>query len=305
MAMFSFPVIFKFGMSDCYEITTDAEKASLEKAGYKFIRKISEGAFSDVHLVKFLKSERKETFLACKTVDSSRAGHEFKSRFLNRELFVLKNCQHPNIIKIHSIFQRNDKYFIFMLFAQRGDLFDYLIDHGALKEPQCITWTRQIAAAIQYLHTMNIAHRDLKCENILIMENNDVKLADFGFAKLNCEKAILSETFCGSIYYAAPEVLNQKPYDPKCADMWSFGIIIYSMLEKQFPFDTSRLSKLYENQMTSNWKFGKKSSLYSEQVKYVLKSLLEPLPIHRWTIANLLDSEWIRSHFRDEDILTN
>lgn len=115
-----------------------------------------------------------------------------------------------------------------MRFVERGDLFDFILTNGALSEMQCTEWTRQIASAIQYLHVLDLAHRDLKCENIFISNHFNLKLGDFGFVRIYKKNDVASDTYCGSITYAAPEILNRKPYNPKKADLWSFGVIIYN-----------------------------------------------------------------------------
>lgn len=139
-----------------------------------------------------------------------------------------------------------------MRFAEQGDLLEYVSKRGIVSEPQARVWFRQMSLGLQYLHDMDIAHRDLKCENALLTSNFNVKLADFGFARFvidNTGKAISSETYCGSLSYAAPEVLHGTPYFPKTADIWSIGVILYVLLNKSMPFDDNNPRRLYEQQM--------------------------------------------------------
>ncbi|KAK9708076.1 Protein kinase domain [Popillia japonica] len=122
-----------------------------------------------------------------------------------------------------------------------------------------------MASGLQYLHNKNIAHRDLKCENILLSRRFNVKLADFGFARFCVDaegRRVLSQTYCGSAAYAAPEVVNGTPYNPKLSDVWSLGIILFIMLNASMPFDDSNLRKLLKDQMTRNWVFRSRLSSY-------------------------------------------
>ena len=144
---------------------------------------------------------------------------------------------------------------------------------------------------------MEIAHRDMKCENVLLTSNLNVKLADFGFARYvidNRGKRVLSDTYCGSLSYAAPEILRACPYNPKIADVWSLGVILYILLNKSMPFDDTDIKRLYEQQTNRKWKFRSKSAaVLSEQVKKLVSHLLEPDVSKRWKLEQIINSEWI------------
>lgn len=290
------------------ELTHSAsEEQTLSSRGYRLIKKLGEGSYAKVYLAEFKSSEaaaeqgtsgeRKTNQLACKIVDTSKAPKDFVRKFLPRELEILIKLNHPHIIHVHSIFQRKAKYFIFMRFAENGDLLEFILRKGTISESQARVWLRQLALAIQYLHDMDIAHRDLKCENALITNNYNVKLADFGFARYTIDsngKRLTSETYCGSLSYAAPEILRGMPYHPKIADLWSLGVIVYIMLNKAMPFDDTNIKRLYEQQSNKRWRFrAKVIDILSEQVKKLVAHLLEPDITKRWRVDQVLACDWL------------
>lgn len=277
-----------------------SEELTLSSRGYKLLKKLGEGSYAKVYLAEF-KSQAtdgdRKSNLACKIVDTAKAPKDFVRKFLPRELDILIKLNHPHVIHIHSIFQRKTKYFIFMRFAENGDLLEFILKKGAISEAQARVWMRQLALATQYLHDMEIAHRDLKCENALITNNYNVKLADFGFARYVVDahgKKQTSETYCGSLSYAAPEILRGLPYHPKIADIWSLGVILYIMLNKAMPFDDTNIKRLYEQQTGKRWRFrAKVIDVLSDQVKKLMTHLLEPDVAKRWRVEQILNSEWL------------
>ncbi|GFY40287.1 hypothetical protein TNIN_311601 [Trichonephila inaurata madagascariensis] len=128
--------------------------------------------------------------------------------------------------------------------------------------------------ALKYLHGLNIAHRDLKCENIMIDDNHNIKLIDFGFCRSTVDafgRRKLSETFCGSTAYAAPEVLQGLAYNPMMYDVWSLGCVLYIMTTGMMPFDDSHIRKMVTNQLKRHIKFPS-----NFQISHHLKSSSRP-----------------------------
>ncbi|XP_046826222.1 testis-specific serine/threonine-protein kinase 1-like [Vespa crabro] len=284
-------------MSDLKQ--SSSEEAVLLERGYKLTKKIGEGSYAKVYQAEYKSQYRsvKDCTLACKIIDTVKAPKDFVRKFLPRELDILVKLNHPHVVHIHSIFQRRMKYFIFMRYAENGDLLDFILKNGAVSENQARIWLRQLALGIQYLHEMEIAHRDLKCENVLLTINYNVKLADFGFSRYmidNRGKRVLSDTYCGSLSYAAPEVLRGTPYNPKFSDIWSLGVILYIILNKAMPFDETNIKILYEQQISRKWKFRRKiDETISENAKTIITNLLEPDVKKRWQIDQILYSDWI------------
>lgn len=205
---------------------------------------------------------------------------------LQRKATFYKNITRPNIKLIPR-------------YADNGDLLDFIKRNGVVPEQQSKLWFRQMASGLQYLHNKNIAHRDLKCENILLSRRFNVKLADFGFARFCVDaegRRVLSQTYCGSAAYAAPEVVNGTPYNPKLSDVWSLGIILFIMLNASMPFDDSNLRKLLKDQMTRNWVFRSRvRDTISSAAKSIVRHILEPDITLRLTLDRVIQHEWVRA----------
>ncbi|EEB17053.1 cAMP-dependent protein kinase catalytic subunit, putative [Pediculus humanus corporis] len=284
-----------------HDIDSKDENA-IRSHGHKIIKKLGKGTYATVYLTEFLEDSNKEKSklnqFACKIMDTQKSPEDFVKKFLPRELKALRELRHPHIIHIHSIFKNDNKYLIFMRYAERGDLLEFTIKYGAIRESQARMWAKQISLALEYLHELQMAHRDLKCENILITNNFNAKVADFGFSRFLLDdngNKVLSETYCGSTSYSPPEILKGIPYNPKASDIWSLGIIIYVMLNKAMPFGDMSVKKLYEEQVKKKWKFKSYiSTIISAQVKDLLNNMLEPDPAKRFTVEKVLNSEWIR-----------
>jgi testis-specific serine kinase len=180
----------------------NSDVSALERRGYRFGRKIGKGSYGSVVTAFYDdKASGDPVELACKYVDKRKAPKDFLDKFFPREIEVLTKISHPNIIGIHSILQSGNTVFIFMQWAENGDLLDFVKKHGAVSEAKANFWFFQMVSAIKYVHAMDYAHRDLKCENILISKHMNVKIADFGFARKCVDEnnvKIQSQTFCGS-----------------------------------------------------------------------------------------------------------
>ncbi|XP_058828381.1 testis-specific serine/threonine-protein kinase 3-like [Topomyia yanbarensis] len=267
----------------------------IKTLGYRFVARLGEGTFSKVYLTEYTSKESNTVEkLACKLIDTMLCSAKFKRKFLPRELAVLLRVHHPHIIRIQAIVKCHSKIFIFMRYAELGDLLTFVLAHGPIGENQSRIWARQIALALQYLHEAGIAHRDLKCENILITTNFNVKLSDFGFARHVMKEGMvsLSSTYCGSFDYAAPEILKGQPYDARASDMWAYGVLLYVILNKSMPFK-GKTKIVFEQQMARKWQFRSRvRSKLSTQVKSLVGNLLEPNPIIRWTVEEALISDW-------------
>ena len=269
-------------------------KNLLLKKGFKIEERINFGSFSEVY-----KARQNGNKIAAKVIDLSKTSKEYRTKFLPRELYTLQKLRHPNIINIHNIINLENKIFIFMDLAEGGDILDYLKFNGPIPENQAKIWFKQSTQALEYIHSFGIAHRDLKSENILLDKSQNAKLTDFGFSRTCYDsqtgKKLLSETYCGSAAYVAPEILQGIPYNPMLSDVWSLGIVLYVMVNNSLPFDDSDLSKMIQKQITKSWRFSSKViNLLSKEVKNLISEMLEPVAIKRPTLKQVLQHLFIQ-----------
>ncbi|KAF5283741.1 hypothetical protein FQA39_LY17238 [Lamprigera yunnana] len=284
--------------------TTETEVENmkiLKTIGYRIGKKIGEGTYSRVCIALHSKNGRHKK-VACKIINKKRAEVEFIKHFLPREIRIVSKIRHPNIVSVSNIFEINNFIYIFMDYCIHGDLLDYILKYGALSRNQAKRYFRQIADAVRYLHDKNIAHRDLKCENILFAPKCQIKLGDFGFARSCVDKktgnSVLSSTYCGSAAYAAPEILQGIPYDPKMYDIWSMGCVLFVMLSASMPFDDTNLKKMLKSQLEKNELFlprvWKKEC---PDLMTLLSNLLEPDVTKRYTITEVVNCPWLNEIF--------
>ncbi|KAK8842571.1 hypothetical protein M9Y10_025429 [Tritrichomonas musculus] len=173
--------------------------------------------------------------LACKVISLEIClQDEFFSHFLN-ELYIHSRIRHPSISEIRDILVDGNQIFIIFELCNGGDLNDVVQDSGGLDEAQAKHYFFQIISAIKYIHQLGIAHRDIKLENVLISQDQCAKLTDFGLCKQVSGNSPMLTT-CGTLVYAAPEIINEQPYNGLKTDIWSAGIVLYAMICCHFPW---------------------------------------------------------------------
>ncbi|RNJ52802.1 hypothetical protein D7B24_002878 [Verticillium nonalfalfae] len=188
--------------------------------------------------VKLARKEDGPEQVACKIIPrgSTEDGHhsradkeradQSKEIRTAREAAIVTLLNHPHVCGMRDVVRTNYHWYMLFEYVNGGQMLDYIISHGKLKEKQARKFSRQIASALDYCHRNSIVHRDLKIENILISKNGDIKIIDFGLSNLFAPRGHL-KTFCGSLYFAAPELLQARAYTGPEVDVWSFGIVLY------------------------------------------------------------------------------
>ncbi|OLL25575.1 Protein kinase kin1 [Neolecta irregularis DAH-3] len=206
-----------------------------------------------------------------------------------REAAIVKLLNHPYICALRDILIHPSSYYLLFEYVDGGQMLDYIISHGKLKEKHARKFARQIVSALDYCHRNNIVHRDLKIENILISKAGNIKIIDFGLSNLFSPRSLL-HTFCGSLYFAAPELLNAKPYVGPEIDIWSFGIVLYVLVCGKVPFDDQSMPALHAKIKKGLVEY---PLWLTSDCKHLLSRLLVTDPSKRATMAEILLHPWI------------
>ena len=252
---------------------------------YEMGEKIGEGNFGKVILATHKITKEK---VAIKILDKFRINKKDDQIRLNREIEVLKQVNHHNIIRFFSIIENNSKIYIIQEYICGYELFEYIKNNRKLSEKEACLFYQQIISGIEYLHNLGIAHRDLKPENILLTSSKVLKIIDFGLSILYSKNDLL-KTQCGSPCYAPPEMIEGKSYRGLPADIWSSGIILYLMLTGRLPFNELTNKKLYSKILNGKYRIPKN---LSEEAKDLIRKILEINPKKRIKIKEIKEHSW-------------
>lgn len=209
-----------------------------------------------------------------------------------REISAMSCLNHPNIIKLHEVMATKSKIYLVMEIACRGDLHAKLIRHGRFSESTARFYFHQLVSALHYCHQNGVTHRDIKPQNILLDQNNNIKISDFGLSALPEQlKNSLLHTACGTPGYTAPEVAYGKGYNGEKADSWSCGVILFAFLSGYIPFDSGNLSNMYRAIHRRDFRF---PNWVSKSARSVINKLLDPNPSTRLSIEQLMNLSWFK-----------
>ncbi|UYV71487.1 MARK1 [Cordylochernes scorpioides] len=323
---------------------------------YRLLKTIGKGNFAKVKLAKHLPTSREvmlfvsntlHVFLtplllqvAIKIIDKTQLNQSSLQKvsyflafngpnysdgeLLFREVRIMKMLDHPNIVKLYQVIETEKTLYLVMEYASGGEVFDYLVAHGRMKEKEArakfrqvssqttITthvptpWWVQIVSAVQYCHQKRIIHRDLKAENLLLDGEMNIKIADFGFSNEFVPGQKL-DTFCGSPPYAAPELFQGKKYDGPEVDVWSLGVILYTLVSGSLPFDGANLKELRERVLRGKYRI---PFYMSTDCENLLKKFLVLNPAKRASlekannpgVQSIMKDKWMNIGFEDDEL---
>ncbi|KAK7127208.1 hypothetical protein R3I94_018404 [Phoxinus phoxinus] len=261
---------------------------------YRLLKTIGKGNFAKVKLARHVLTGRE---VAVKIIDKTQLNPTSLQK-LFREVRIMKVLNHPNIVKLFEVIETEKTLYLIMEYASGGEVFDYLVAHGRMKEKEARAKFRQIVSAVQYCHQKRIVHRDLKAENLLLDADMNIKIADFGFSN---EFTIGSklDTFCGSPPYAAPELFQGKKYDGPEVDVWSLGVILYTLVSGSLPFDGQNLKELRERVLRGKYRI---PFYMSTDCENLLKKLLVLNPGKRGSLEQIMKDRWMNVGHEEEEL---
>ena len=207
---------------------------------------------------------------------------------VQKEISILKIVKHKYIVQLYEILEDAYSIYIIMEYCEGKDLMDNIITKGHLTEIESLKLFQQLINTLLYLHSQNITHRDIKIDNMLLDRNGDLKLVDFGLSTKYKDNELLNQP-CGTVVYAAPEVLQGKEYHGMLCDVWSSGIVLFGMLSGYLPFSDSDDEVNKKNIIKGVIDYPK---FISPFVKDLLKKMLEVNPMKRCTLKDILEHKW-------------
>ncbi|XP_030216218.1 MAP/microtubule affinity-regulating kinase 4 isoform X1 [Gadus morhua] len=261
---------------------------------YRLLKTIGKGNFAKVKLARHILTGKE---VAIKIIDKTQLNPTSLQK-LFREVRIMKGLNHPNIVQLFEVIETDKTLYLIMEYASGGEVFDYLVSNGRMKEIEARAKFRQIVSAVHYCHQKYIVHRDLKAENLLLDADANIKIADFGFSN-EFTLGNKLDTFCGSPPYAAPELFQGKKYDGPEVDVWSLGVILYTLVSGSLPFDGQNLKELRERVLRGKYRV---PFYMSTDCEGILRRFLVLNPTKRCTLDQVMKDKWINSGFEGEDL---
>ncbi|XP_023681935.2 hormonally up-regulated neu tumor-associated kinase homolog A-like [Paramormyrops kingsleyae] len=255
-------------------------------------RKLGEGSFAKVREGLHAVTGEK---VAIKVIDKAKAKKDsYLLKNLHREGLIQQMVLHPNIIQLLDILETEASCYLVMELCMGGNLLERLLERERLEEAEVQKYIRQLVMAVEHLHSSGVVHRDLKVENLLLDENSNIKVTDFGLSSCARRRGTgdLLSTQCGSPAYCAPELISQKKYGPK-VDVWSIGVIMYTLLTGALPFtmEPFNLRQLWQKMVQRQ--MNPLPQKLSPGAAGLLRNLLEPDPARRPSIRQVMADPWL------------
>jgi MAP/microtubule affinity-regulating kinase len=229
--------------------------------------------------------------VAIKAIDKLRLKDERRRRKVMNEIKALHRCNGDRVVRLFEVFESKTELYLVLELMEGGDLYQYVKSHGPVEEPLAKGIFAQLVEAVKLVHSLSIAHRDIKLDNVLLSANlRDLKLCDFSICRIVLPGLKVND-FSGTPAYLAPEVLVNCEHDPLAADVWSLGVLLYAMLHAALPFLADDIKSLQRIVLAGEISISR--SLSAEASDLIL-SLLELVPQKRPRLTQVLEHPWMK-----------
>ncbi|WOL11034.1 hypothetical protein Cni_G19795 [Canna indica] len=261
---------------------------------YEVGKLLGAGTFAKVYVAR---NVRTDELVAVKALDKEKIMKWGLVAHIKREIAILRRVRHPYIVQLFEVMATKSKIYFVMEYVRGGELFSR-VAKGRLREDTARRYFQQLVSAVAFCHARGVFHRDLKPENLLLDENGDLKVSDFGLSAVaeqsHGEDGLL-HTFCGTPAYIAPEVLRKRGYDGAKVDIWSCGIILFVLMAGYLPFQDPNIVAMYRKIYKGDFRCPR---WFSPDLIRLLRRLLDTNPRTRITIPEIMEDKWFKKGFR-------
>lgn len=256
---------------------------------YELGRLLGHGTFAKVYHARNVQTGNS---VAMKVIGKEKVMKVGMGEQIKREISVMRMVKHPNIVELHEVMASKSKIYFAMELVRGGELFAK-VAKGRLREDVARVYFKQLISAVDFCHSRGVYHRDLKPENLLLDEEGNLKVTDFGLSAFtdHLKQDGLLHTTCGTPAYVAPEVIGKKGYDGAKADLWSCGVILFVLLAGYLPFQDDNLVNMYRKIYRGDFKC---PPWFTTDARKLVTKLLDPNPNTRVSIAKVMESSWFR-----------
>uniref|UniRef100_A0A7N1A5N6 non-specific serine/threonine protein kinase n=1 Tax=Kalanchoe fedtschenkoi TaxID=63787 RepID=A0A7N1A5N6_KALFE len=279
--------------SSCSSSSSSSSSSALF-GKYEVGKLVGVGAFAKVYHARDVRTGES---VAVKSVNKHKIVKGGLGSHVKREISIMRRLRHPHIVRLKEVLATKTKIFFVMDFARGGELFAK-VSKGRFSEELCRKYFQQLISAVGYCHARGVFHRDLKPENLLLDENWNLKVTDFGLSAIKdpTRPDGLLHTLCGTPAYVAPEILAKKGYDGAKADVWSCGVVLYVLSAGYLPFNDRNLMVMYRKIYNGEFKFPKWTS---PELRRFISRLLDTDPATRITVDEIVRDPWFRKGYRE------
>lgn len=259
---------------------------------YELRRLLGVGAFAKVYHATSVDDTHQS--VALKAVSKNKVLNGGFAANVEREISIMRRLHHPNIINLFEVLATKTKIYFVMEFAAGGELFHEVAGKVRLTEETARFYFRQLISAVKHCHSRGVFHRDLKLDNLLLDEDGNLKVSDFGLSAVTGQIRPdgLLHTVCGTPTYVAPEILAKRGYDGAKVDLWSCGVVLFALIAGYLPFNDYNPSVLYRKIYRGQFRFPR---WISHDLRFLLSRLLDTNPKTRITVDEIYKDTWFNA----------